>query len=105
MQPDTVIPFFAIAKEISLQFCNAYDPNEFAASLRALAEGEINVAPLITGQERSSRKRRRYILLAIVLTIAVILTVIHVMYFDLNWRSYLPPFIRDQMRRFYPGGR
>ncbi|MGB9307200.1 MAG: zinc-binding dehydrogenase [Mycobacterium sp.] len=50
MVPDTVIPFFGIAKEISLQFCNAYDPNEFAASLRALAEGDIDVAPLITGE-------------------------------------------------------
>ena len=50
MQPDTVYPFFAIAKEVSLQFVNAYDPNEFAMSLRALAEGEIDVSPLITAE-------------------------------------------------------
>jgi threonine dehydrogenase-like Zn-dependent dehydrogenase len=37
MQPDTVHPFFAIAKEISMQFVNAYDPEEFAT-------------PLITGE-------------------------------------------------------
>jgi 2-desacetyl-2-hydroxyethyl bacteriochlorophyllide A dehydrogenase len=50
MQPDTVHPFFAIAKEISMQFVNAYDPEEFASSLRALAEGDIDVTPLITGE-------------------------------------------------------
>jgi threonine dehydrogenase-like Zn-dependent dehydrogenase len=29
---------------------NAYDVAEFAESLRAIAEGEIDVAPLITGE-------------------------------------------------------
>lgn len=38
MQPDTVHPFFGIAKEISVQFVLAYEPAEFAASLRAIAE-------------------------------------------------------------------
>jgi len=50
MQPDTVHPFFAIAKEINVQFVLAYTPEEFAESLRALAEGDIDVAPLITGE-------------------------------------------------------
>jgi threonine dehydrogenase-like Zn-dependent dehydrogenase len=50
MQPDTVHPFFGIAKEISVQFVLAYEPAEFAASLRAIAEGDIDVAPLITGE-------------------------------------------------------
>jgi threonine dehydrogenase-like Zn-dependent dehydrogenase len=50
MQPDTVHPFFAIAKEINVQFVLAYDPTEFAESLRAIAEGEIDVAPVITGE-------------------------------------------------------
>jgi len=49
MQPDTMHPFFAIAKEINIQFVLAYDPNEFADSLRAIAEGEIDVTPVITG--------------------------------------------------------
>jgi threonine dehydrogenase-like Zn-dependent dehydrogenase len=49
MQPDTMHPFFAIAKEISVQFVLAYDPQEFADSLRAIAEGEIDVSPVITG--------------------------------------------------------
>ncbi|MGO9031165.1 zinc-binding dehydrogenase [Mycobacterium sp.] len=48
MQPDTMHPFFAIAKEINVQFVLAYDPNEFADSLRAIAEGGIDVAPVIT---------------------------------------------------------
>jgi threonine dehydrogenase-like Zn-dependent dehydrogenase len=50
MQPDEVHPFFAIAKEINVQFVLAQTPEEFAESLRALAEGEIDVAPMITGE-------------------------------------------------------
>lgn len=50
MQPDTVHPFFAIAKEINVQFVLAYTPEEFGHSLRALAEGDIDVSPLITGE-------------------------------------------------------
>ena len=50
MEADTLHPFFGIAKEISVQFVLAYTPDEFAASLRAIAEGEIDVAPMITGE-------------------------------------------------------
>jgi threonine dehydrogenase-like Zn-dependent dehydrogenase len=50
MEADTVMPLFGIGKEISIQFVNAYDHNEFGESLRAIAEGEIDVAPLITGE-------------------------------------------------------
>ena len=50
MEPDTVLPLFATAKEINVQFVNAYDAAEFAESLRTIAEGEIGVAPLITGE-------------------------------------------------------
>lgn len=50
MQSDTVHPFFGIAKEVNIQFVLGYDPTEFAASLRAIAEGEIDVTPLITGE-------------------------------------------------------
>jgi threonine dehydrogenase-like Zn-dependent dehydrogenase len=49
MQADTVHPFFAIAKEISVQFVLAYDPQEFGTALRAIAEGDIDVSPMITG--------------------------------------------------------
>jgi 2-desacetyl-2-hydroxyethyl bacteriochlorophyllide A dehydrogenase len=50
MEPDTVHPFFAIAKEINVQFVLAYEPAEFTESLRAIAEGEIEVTPVITGE-------------------------------------------------------
>ncbi|CAJ1504771.1 zinc-binding dehydrogenase [[Mycobacterium] kokjensenii] len=50
MDADTVHPFYAIAKEINIQFVLAYEPAEFTASLRAIAEGHIDVAPLITGE-------------------------------------------------------
>ena len=50
MEPDTVVPFYGAPKEISVQFVFAYDPTEFADSLRAIAEGEIDVAPVITGE-------------------------------------------------------
>ena len=33
-----------------MQFVFAYDFNEFGEALRAIAEGEIDVAPLITGE-------------------------------------------------------
>lgn len=48
MEPDTVVPFFAITKEIDMAFCLGYDPMEFAGSLRSIAEGEIDVKPMIT---------------------------------------------------------
>lgn len=50
MQPDTVHPFFASAKQLSLHFVFGYDMGEFAESLRAIAEGDIDVEPLITGE-------------------------------------------------------
>lgn len=50
MQADTVHPFYASAKQLSLHFVFGYDPAEFAESLRAIAEGDIDVAPMITGE-------------------------------------------------------
>lgn len=50
MEPDTVNPYFGISKELSVQFVLAYDPAEFGASLRAIAEGDIDVAPMVTAQ-------------------------------------------------------
>jgi threonine dehydrogenase-like Zn-dependent dehydrogenase len=49
MEPDKINPLYGIAKEIALQFVLAYDPNEFATSLRSIAEGSIDVSPMITG--------------------------------------------------------
>jgi threonine dehydrogenase-like Zn-dependent dehydrogenase len=50
MQPDHINPFFGISKELNIQFVLGYDPMEFATTLRSIAEGDIDVAPLITGQ-------------------------------------------------------
>jgi threonine dehydrogenase-like Zn-dependent dehydrogenase len=50
MQPDTVHPFFGISKELSIQFVLGYDPIEFGETLRHIAEGELDVAPRITGE-------------------------------------------------------
>lgn len=50
MQPDLVTPFYGIAKELRLQFVLGYTPEEFGATLRSLAEGEIDVTPLVTGE-------------------------------------------------------
>ncbi len=50
MEQDRFEPFFAISKELNLQFVLAYSPEEFAQSLRHIAEGQIDVAPLVTGE-------------------------------------------------------
>lgn len=50
MQSDEFRPMVAVAKELNLQFVLAYDPSEFADSLRLIAEGEVDVAPLVTGR-------------------------------------------------------
>ena len=49
MQPDALTPLYGIAKELNLQFVLGYTPEEFAASLQSIAEGSIDVAPMITG--------------------------------------------------------
>jgi threonine dehydrogenase-like Zn-dependent dehydrogenase len=50
MQADTFHPYFAIAKQINVQFVLAYDPTEFTDCLRAIAESDIDVASMITGE-------------------------------------------------------
>ncbi|RDH75721.1 alcohol dehydrogenase [Mycolicibacterium moriokaense] len=50
MEADPILPLFGIAKEINVQFVNAYDAAEFSESLRAIADGDVDVAPLITGE-------------------------------------------------------
>jgi threonine dehydrogenase-like Zn-dependent dehydrogenase len=49
MEPDTVQPAYGILKELSIQFALGYDPSEFSETLRAIAEGQLDVSPLITG--------------------------------------------------------
>ena len=49
MQPDTIRPMLAIGRELTVQFVLGYDPMEFADTLRAVAEGELNTTGLVTG--------------------------------------------------------
>ena len=49
MEPDTFRPMRGVVKEVDIRFAFGYDPVEFAETLRRIAEGEIDVAPLITG--------------------------------------------------------
>ena len=50
LEPDRIHPFTAINKELSIQFSLAYGPGEFSATLGHIAEGRIDVDPMITGQ-------------------------------------------------------
>lgn len=50
MERDTITPFFGIGKELDLRFCLGYDPMEFSGTLRSIAEGGIDVSPMITGE-------------------------------------------------------
>ena len=38
-----------IGRELSIQFALAYAPHEFAAALSSIADGAIDLAPLVTG--------------------------------------------------------
>ena len=49
MENDTVRPLIGVGKELEIRFALGYDPMEFGSTLRAIAEGEIDVVPLITG--------------------------------------------------------
>ncbi|MBO0730425.1 MAG: zinc-binding dehydrogenase [Acidimicrobiaceae bacterium] len=50
MGSDAVTPFYAISKELDVHFALAYTPEEFASTLRDIAEGRLDVAPMITGE-------------------------------------------------------
>jgi len=49
METDRIEPSMAITKEIELTFVLGYTPEEFAATLRQLSEGVIDVSGLVTG--------------------------------------------------------
>lgn len=49
MQQDRVFPLVGIGKELNIQFALAYDPLEFDAALRAIADGAVDLEPLLTG--------------------------------------------------------
>jgi threonine dehydrogenase-like Zn-dependent dehydrogenase len=50
MEPDTIRPMMGINKELSIQFVLGYTPEEFGRTLQSIAGGDIDVAPLITGE-------------------------------------------------------
>ena len=50
MQRDSFEPMFGINKELNIQFVLGYSGDEFEATLRHIADGDIPVAPLITGK-------------------------------------------------------
>jgi threonine dehydrogenase-like Zn-dependent dehydrogenase len=49
MEDDTFLPLVPIAKELRFQFVIYYEPAEFGDTLRALAEGQIDPSPMLTG--------------------------------------------------------
>jgi threonine dehydrogenase-like Zn-dependent dehydrogenase len=49
MEHDTIRPLLPQAKQLTVIFSFAYEPWEFGDTLRAIAEGEIDVTPMITG--------------------------------------------------------
>jgi threonine dehydrogenase-like Zn-dependent dehydrogenase len=49
MESDSFRPLVAQTKQLTVVFSFGYDPFEFADTLRTIAEGEIDVAPMITG--------------------------------------------------------
>jgi threonine dehydrogenase-like Zn-dependent dehydrogenase len=50
MEADSIEPMFGIMKELSVQFVLGYTPEEFARSLRLLADGAVDAPALITGK-------------------------------------------------------
>ncbi len=50
MEDDVIEPLFGINKELALQFVFGYTPAEFADTLQAIADGKIDVSPLVTGR-------------------------------------------------------
>lgn len=50
MQTDSIEPFLCINKSLELKFVLGYTPDEFAATLRHIAEGMIDVRAAITGE-------------------------------------------------------
>ena len=50
MEPDTFQPVFGVLKELTLQFVVTYSPKEFEQAMHLIADGTIDVSPMVTGQ-------------------------------------------------------
>jgi threonine dehydrogenase-like Zn-dependent dehydrogenase len=60
MEPDPIRPLIGVSKELSLHFVLGYDPLEFTQTLGYIAQGDIDVGPLITGHVGIRRHTPRY---------------------------------------------
>ncbi len=49
MQQDRIHPMLGIGRELSLQFVLGYTPDEFTASLAAIADDKVDLSPWLTG--------------------------------------------------------
>ena len=49
MQADQIHPMVAVTRELNLQFVLGYEPDEFAYSLHAIAQGHVDLSPMLTG--------------------------------------------------------
>jgi threonine dehydrogenase-like Zn-dependent dehydrogenase len=49
MQRDSIRPMIGLNKSLMVQFSGGYTPEQFAQTLRDIAEGRLDVAPLVTG--------------------------------------------------------
>jgi threonine dehydrogenase-like Zn-dependent dehydrogenase len=50
MEEDRILPLLGVVKELDLRFAFGYQPHEFAGTLRRIAEGELDVGPMVTGR-------------------------------------------------------
>jgi threonine dehydrogenase-like Zn-dependent dehydrogenase len=49
MEQDHVQPIVGISKELTIQYALGYEPHEFAGSLVAIADGRVDLEPILTG--------------------------------------------------------
>jgi len=50
METDRSEPMLGIMKELNVQYVLGYTPDEFARSLRLIADGEVDAASLVTAR-------------------------------------------------------
>jgi len=50
METDRTEPMLGIMKELNVQYVLGYTPDEFAASLRLIAEGQVDAAAMVTAE-------------------------------------------------------
>jgi 2-desacetyl-2-hydroxyethyl bacteriochlorophyllide A dehydrogenase len=48
-QPDTILPFPALIKELAIQFAIAYNREDYETVISMLAQGRVDASPMVTG--------------------------------------------------------